>query len=158
MAGVLPLPPLPQQGPPFPNGTEAHSTGATEPCTGGWVCDNSTFPPITVTEVRIPESLPHFQPLCPQLTIPTHKHRLCNRDLGLSESGKTWSCEVLCPKCRKDSSGWRRALPHRGDQGSPDKKYLPAPPPSQRETRRRQEFNVQLWFPWGVRQFHRVGG
>ncbi|XP_003798746.1 solute carrier family 22 member 6 isoform X2 [Otolemur garnettii] len=41
---------FPQSGPPFPNGTEANSTGATEPCTNGWIYDNSTFPSTIVTE------------------------------------------------------------------------------------------------------------
>uniref|UniRef100_A0A8C5W6P1 Solute carrier family 22 member 6 n=1 Tax=Microcebus murinus TaxID=30608 RepID=A0A8C5W6P1_MICMU len=40
----------PQWGPPFPNGTEANGTGATEPCTNGWIYDNSTFPSTIVTE------------------------------------------------------------------------------------------------------------
>ncbi|XP_053418215.1 solute carrier family 22 member 6 [Nycticebus coucang] len=40
----------PQSGPPFPNGTEANGTGATEPCTNGWIYDNSTFPSTIVTE------------------------------------------------------------------------------------------------------------
>uniref|UniRef100_A0A452UGD7 Solute carrier family 22 member 6 n=1 Tax=Ursus maritimus TaxID=29073 RepID=A0A452UGD7_URSMA len=45
---------VPQQGPPFPNGTEANSTGATEPCTNGWIYDNSTFPSTIVTEGLTP--------------------------------------------------------------------------------------------------------
>ncbi|XP_058162168.1 solute carrier family 22 member 6-like [Dasypus novemcinctus] len=40
----------PRWGPPFPNGTEANGTGATEPCTHGWMYDNSTFPSTIVTE------------------------------------------------------------------------------------------------------------
>ncbi|XP_003920306.1 solute carrier family 22 member 6 [Saimiri boliviensis] len=40
----------PQWGPPIPNGTEANGTGATEPCTDGWIYDNSTFPSTIVTE------------------------------------------------------------------------------------------------------------
>ncbi|XP_066107893.1 solute carrier family 22 member 6 isoform X3 [Saccopteryx bilineata] len=40
----------PQRGPPFPNGTEANRTAATEPCTEGWIYDNSTFPSTIVTE------------------------------------------------------------------------------------------------------------
>ncbi|XP_066216294.1 solute carrier family 22 member 6 isoform X5 [Saccopteryx leptura] len=40
----------PQWGPPFPNGTEANRTAATEPCTEGWIYDNSTFPSTIVTE------------------------------------------------------------------------------------------------------------
>ncbi|XP_076971091.1 solute carrier family 22 member 6 isoform X2 [Tamandua tetradactyla] len=40
----------PHWGPPFANGTEANSTGATEPCTDGWIYDNSTFPSTIVTE------------------------------------------------------------------------------------------------------------
>ncbi|XP_019501076.1 PREDICTED: solute carrier family 22 member 6 [Hipposideros armiger] len=40
----------PQRGPPFPNGTETNGGGATEPCTNGWIYDNSTFPSTIVTE------------------------------------------------------------------------------------------------------------
>ncbi|XP_043308297.1 solute carrier family 22 member 6 [Cervus canadensis] len=40
----------PQRGPPFPNGTGANGTGATEPCPHGWIYDNSTFPSTIVTE------------------------------------------------------------------------------------------------------------
>ncbi|XP_066893547.1 solute carrier family 22 member 6 [Kogia breviceps] len=40
----------PQRGPPFPNGTETNGTGATEPCTHGWIYDNSTFPSTIVME------------------------------------------------------------------------------------------------------------
>ncbi|XP_045039314.2 solute carrier family 22 member 6 [Desmodus rotundus] len=40
----------PQRGPPFPNGTEARGTAATEPCTNGWIYSNSTFPSTIVTE------------------------------------------------------------------------------------------------------------
>lgn len=39
-----------QRGPPFPNGTEANGTEATEPCTDGWIYDNSTFPSTIVSE------------------------------------------------------------------------------------------------------------
>ncbi|XP_070282506.1 solute carrier family 22 member 6 [Myotis yumanensis] len=43
----------PQRGLPFPNGTEANGTEPTEPtepCTNGWIYDNSTFPSTIVTE------------------------------------------------------------------------------------------------------------
>ncbi|XP_059566313.1 solute carrier family 22 member 6 [Myotis daubentonii] len=40
----------PQRGLPFPNGTEANGTEATEPCTNGWIYDNRTFPSTIVTE------------------------------------------------------------------------------------------------------------
>ncbi|XP_016071840.1 PREDICTED: solute carrier family 22 member 6 isoform X2 [Miniopterus natalensis] len=39
-----------QWGPPFPNGTEANGTEATEPCPDGWIYDNSTFPSTIVSE------------------------------------------------------------------------------------------------------------
>uniref|UniRef100_A0A8C9E9B1 Uncharacterized protein n=1 Tax=Phocoena sinus TaxID=42100 RepID=A0A8C9E9B1_PHOSS len=38
------------KGPSFPNGTEINGTGATEPCTHGWIYDNSTFPSTIVTD------------------------------------------------------------------------------------------------------------
>lgn len=44
----------PQRGPPFPNSTETNGVGATEPCTNGWIYDNSTSPSTIVTEVRRP--------------------------------------------------------------------------------------------------------
>nr|KAF6439034.1 solute carrier family 22 member 6 [Molossus molossus] len=40
----------PPWGFPVANGTEANSTEATEPCTDGWIYDNSTFPSTIVTE------------------------------------------------------------------------------------------------------------
>uniref|UniRef100_A0A8C3YLG0 Solute carrier family 22 member 6 n=1 Tax=Catagonus wagneri TaxID=51154 RepID=A0A8C3YLG0_9CETA len=40
----------PQRGPPFPNGTGTNGTGTTEPCTNGWIYDNSTFPSTIVAE------------------------------------------------------------------------------------------------------------
>ncbi|XP_047374188.1 solute carrier family 22 member 6 [Sciurus carolinensis] len=40
----------PQRGLPFPSGTEANSTEVTEPCTDGWIYDNSTFPSTIVSE------------------------------------------------------------------------------------------------------------
>ncbi|XP_059785950.1 LOW QUALITY PROTEIN: solute carrier family 22 member 6-like [Balaenoptera ricei] len=40
----------PSAGTPFPNDTETSSTGATEPCTHGWIYDNSTFSSTIVTD------------------------------------------------------------------------------------------------------------
>uniref|UniRef100_A0A8D2E0X1 Solute carrier family 22 member 6 n=1 Tax=Sciurus vulgaris TaxID=55149 RepID=A0A8D2E0X1_SCIVU len=40
----------PQRGLPFPSGTEANGTEVTEPCTDGWIYDNSTFPSTIVSE------------------------------------------------------------------------------------------------------------
>ncbi|XP_007943047.1 solute carrier family 22 member 6-like [Orycteropus afer afer] len=40
----------PQWGPPSANGTEVNITRSTEPCTNGWIYDNSTFPSTIVTE------------------------------------------------------------------------------------------------------------
>ncbi|XP_046301715.1 solute carrier family 22 member 6 [Marmota monax] len=40
----------PQRGLPFASGTEANSTEDTEPCTDGWIYDNSTFPSTIVSE------------------------------------------------------------------------------------------------------------
>ena len=66
----------PQWGPPFPNGTGANGTGATEPCPHGWIYDNSTFPSTIVTEVRSPG--PPAPPPNPCATTlpspPTHTH------------------------------------------------------------------------------------
>ena len=54
----------PQRGPPFPNGTEARGTAATEPCTNGWIYSNSTFPSTIVTEVSTPGPLCALSRLC----------------------------------------------------------------------------------------------
>uniref|UniRef100_A0A3Q2H114 Solute carrier family 22 member 6 n=1 Tax=Equus caballus TaxID=9796 RepID=A0A3Q2H114_HORSE len=47
-----------QRGPPFPNGTEANGTGATEPCTNGCIYNNSTFPSNTWDLVCTHKTLP----------------------------------------------------------------------------------------------------
>ena len=64
----------PQWGRPFPNGTGANVTGATEPCPHGWIYDNSTFPSTIVTEVRSPgPPAPPPNPCAPTLPSP-HTH------------------------------------------------------------------------------------
>lgn len=62
----------PQRGLPFPGGTEANSTEDTEPCTDGWIYDNSTFPSTIVSEVSTwaPHSTNH-----PDSAFPSEKDR-----------------------------------------------------------------------------------
>ena len=100
----------PQWGPPFPNGTGANVTGATEPCPHGWIYDNSTFPSTIVTEVRSPgPPAPPPNPCAPTLpSPPTHTRSYPHPHIhthGLSQWRKgfqmrafvekgMWSCGV----------------------------------------------------------------
>ncbi|XP_067604762.1 solute carrier family 22 member 6 isoform X3 [Pseudorca crassidens] len=108
----------PQRGLPFPNGTETNGTGATEPCTHGWIYDNSTFPSTIVMEAGPPEGahleLPadgcvrNLRRLCSQLP------RLLRLPAPLGHVAGWHFPQLHDTECGVD------AHPHAGLRGHPD--------------------------------------